>query len=50
MRAARDGQGHGRALALLGFQLDRAAMRLDELARERKAEAERRFAANPVLD
>ena len=47
--AARDGQRDRRPLPLLRFQLDRPAMRLDELAGQRQAEAERRFAADPGL-
>ena len=43
--AARDGHGDGRALARRRLQLDRAAMRLDELAGQRQAEPERRASA-----
>ena len=43
--AARDGQRHRRALARCRDEFDRAAMRLDELAGQRQAEAERGIAA-----
>src|SRR5204863_8637379 len=47
---ARQTDGDRRPLAWLGLKLKNAAVRLDELARERKAEAERRLLVSAPLN
>src|SRR5678816_3921235 len=46
---ARDGQDDLGALALLGFELDGAAVGFDELARQRQSQSERRLAPDALL-